>query len=1033
MSNIPPITDFLPIALRAYTGPTFTILPDPNKPPRKERKLALPASDFTLIFDTETMSDAAQALRFGTYQFRCGEELDEAGIFYDPEGVLPSELDVISLHAASHGLKLRTRTEFVDEVFFQRAYMLRATIVGFNLPFDISRIAIGHGTAKTPLAQDKAPMRGAFTFKLSEQKIWPNIRVKHLSRRSALIAFSAPMRQKDGRGHRNRGLAIPVRRGHFIDVKTLASALFARSFSLEGLGKFLEVENPKIEFDDFDGPVTDEMVGYAVGDVQTTWECYAELQRRFAKLGFTRTIPEKIYSEASIGKGYLREMGVRPWRDVQPEFPRHLLAKIMGSYFGGRSEVRIRREMRQVILCDFLSMYPTVCTLMNLWRFVKAEGVTWRDSTSETKALLQAIDLPALQAKPIWLGLTTLVRVQAAGEVFPVRASYRGEAQTTIGANHLTSATPLWFTLADCIAAKLLSGKSPKVLEAITFAAGKPQEGLRPIDIAGNPDYHIEPYEDDFFKRLIELRKATQALKPGATGDELDSLDTEQNALKIAANSVSYGIYIEVNVDSRASKSKTTVHSSTCEPFSIETDKSEMPGSYFHPLLGTLITGAARLMLAIAETLTIERGLEWAFCDTDSIAIAKPVVLEPAEFENCVSSIVNWFEALNPYCFSGSILKVEDVNSGIQSKSPEPLYCWAISSKRYALFNLGDDEKPIMRKVSAHGLGQHLAPYPQTEAPSSIPATDKSVLGKGIERWHSDIWYQIICAALGGNPNCVPLDYHPGLSRSAISRYGATTPELLKWFSKFNGPKLYRHQVKPFGFLLAMMAKRDWPLAGAVDRGTRSKPSKRLEIRPIAPFDKCNAKAVSGAFDRISGDPISSEALKTYAEALAQYHIQPESKFLNGDYWDQGTTKRRHIGAGHIVHIGKESNDWQRQAVLGLNPDSIVEYGVSPCEIAEQLRAFIADFGEPSAARLLGFPKARLNTIMAVGNAKSLKAMSATVAIRLPQARILARKQAGERADSLSQICEMVRRKGLRATARALLIDPSNLRRKLDS
>jgi hypothetical protein len=31
--------------------------------------------------------------------------------------------------------------------------------------------------------------------------------------------------------------------------------------------------------------------------------------------------------------------------------------------------------------CDFLSMYPTVCTLMRLWQFVIAKGITWREST----------------------------------------------------------------------------------------------------------------------------------------------------------------------------------------------------------------------------------------------------------------------------------------------------------------------------------------------------------------------------------------------------------------------------------------------------------------------------------------------------------------------------------------------------------------------------------------------------------------------------------------------------------------------------
>ena len=60
--------------------------------------------------------------------------------------------------------------------------------------------------------------------------------------------------------------------------------------------------------------------------------------------------------------------------------------------------------------------------------------------------------------------------------------------------------------------------------------------------------------------------------------------------------------------------------------------KIEEPGKFFHPLLATLITGAARLMLAIAESLCFEKDLDWAFCDTDSMAIAKPRETGEAEF-----------------------------------------------------------------------------------------------------------------------------------------------------------------------------------------------------------------------------------------------------------------------------------------------------------------------------------------------------------------------------------------------------------------
>jgi hypothetical protein len=52
-------------------------------------------------------------------------------------------------------------TAFVDDVFYGLAYDLRATIVGFNLPFDLSRLAVRHGPARSK-------MRGGFTFQLSE-------------------------------------------------------------------------------------------------------------------------------------------------------------------------------------------------------------------------------------------------------------------------------------------------------------------------------------------------------------------------------------------------------------------------------------------------------------------------------------------------------------------------------------------------------------------------------------------------------------------------------------------------------------------------------------------------------------------------------------------------------------------------------------------------------------------------------------------------------------------------------------------------
>ena len=1029
--SAPEITDRLPVSLRAYAAPQFSAVPDAEKPTAKAKRPVAPASSWSLIFDRETTAHPGQALRFGAYQFRNGDKLDEAGIFYDPDGVTPDELETLCNHAIANGLELRTRESFVDDVFFKRAFDLRATIVGFNLPFDISRLAISHATARTPVDSMASAMHGGFTFKLSAQKIYPNVRVKHLSQRTALISFAATMQQLDARGQRKRELLTPTRRGHFIDVKTLAGALFARGLSLASLSVFLKVENPKLDFEDFDGPITDDMARYAVRDVQATWECYREVMGRVTKLGLSRTIPEKIYSEASIGKGYLKEMGVRRWRKCQPDCPRDLLAKIMGSYFGGRSEIHIRREVRQVILCDFLSMYPTVCTLMGLWKFVIADGMTWRDTTNESRDFLEIVDLEMLQLRPTWAQLATLVRVLPDADIFPVRAEYAGEGQSTIGANYLTSTVPLWFTLADCIAAKLLSGKAPKVVEAISFAPGTVQPDLRTIEISGNPEYCVDPNATDFFKRIIELRQSVKVQRDAAAGAERDELETEQNALKIAANSTSYGIFIEVNVETGAKPKPTTVHSSTCEPFSFKTDKSEMPGTFFHPLLGTLITGAARLMLATAERLVVDQGLDWSFCDTDSIAIAKPEAMPADQFAECTRAVVDWFAALNPYGFDGSILQVEKVNNALGTKEAEPLYCWAMSSKRYALFNRAASGEPILRKVSAHGLGHLRAPYGDDDAPSNMPTPHESVLGKGIERWHCDLWHQIVSAALAGHPDQVRLDYHPTLCTTAFSRYSATTPELLRWFGTYNRELEYRDQVKPFGFLLSMTQRIDLGSQRIVSE-TSGRRRKAARLKPVAPFDRDHAKAIASAFDRDTGEAVPASSLKSYADALAQYHLQPESKFLNGNYIDRGTTLRRHVEMTATHHIGKESHDWERQAMIGLSADAEIEYGVADCdraELAQTLRSFIAECGERKAALALALSVTKLKALASGSETRGSDRLARTIAAKLPAALALRAKLSHDRHSELHRLSAAVERDGLRETARRIGIDPSNLRR----
>jgi len=429
MKTTLPQAEALTIAVRGYV----------HQPPKPQsthgRKSPDQPSEWTLVFDTETTIDVSQQLRVGVYQVYQSDDLYAAGLISDPDSLTDSDRTLIKEYADEMGLQVKTAAEFVEDIFFGIGYDLRASIIGFNLPFDLSRLAIDHCAARG------RSFRGGFSFQLSANKKRPRVQVKHLSSRAALIQFTAPPKQRSGRGMRRRKFKVGVNRGFFIDVKSIAAALTAKSHSLDSLSDFLKTPHRKEGRDDHGAPITWEYLAYAFNDVLVTWECFVELRRRYEQLGLTQTPLHKIYSEASLGKTYLKQMGIRPWRELQPDFPPELIAAILSSYFGGRAEVRIRRELRQVLYCDFLSMYPTVCTLMGLWRFVIGQRLEWQDATADVQGMLERITMADLQNPAIWPDLTVLVKVQLEADILPVRTRYDDSPSYTIGLNGLTSDT----------------------------------------------------------------------------------------------------------------------------------------------------------------------------------------------------------------------------------------------------------------------------------------------------------------------------------------------------------------------------------------------------------------------------------------------------------------------------------------------------------------------------------------------------------------------------------------------------------------
>jgi hypothetical protein len=678
-----------------------------------------------LIFDCETTTDSGQQLNFGSFQYCSLDpitlrlELIQEGLFYDDELMQrnPGGYAVLVSYAKEHGLPLISRRLFVERVFWLCAYKARAWAVGFNLPFDLSRLAVAFGEARDRY-------RGGHSLVLWDyeapdgsrrgNRYRPRIRIKAIDNKRAFIGFGGrcdadpdDLTSGDGTdGDTKEPFPFP---GHFLDLRTLAFALTNRSHSLATACTAFDIRQGKQEAEEH-GHITPDYIDYNRQDVRATGSLFEALIASYRGHPISLT-PRKAYSPASIAKAYLKAMGIVPPLKRQPDYPRELLGAAMVAFYGGRAECRIRCAPVPVVYVDFLSMYPTVNTLMGSWRHLTATRIEPQDATDQVRRLVDGVTADDCFDPAFWPQLLTLVQIEPDGEILPMRADYGEDGQWQIGINLLRADTALWYSLADVIAATLLTGQPPKILRAVQLAAVGRQAGLRPVLLAG--EIEIDPRRDDFFATLIEERRRTLGREDLAA----EAQESLRGFLKVLANSGCYGIFAQIDREELGSKREEVTIYGLGDPFQQKLSAVETPGAYSFPPLAACITGAARLMLALLERLVTDAGGHYAFCDTDSMTItASPDGGQPNTLSFAqVDRIVDRFTTLNPYnpeLVGGSILELEEWNLDPDTGERRQLYCYAISAKRYALYNL-EDGRPLLRKWSEHGLGHLLNPLDQ--------------------------------------------------------------------------------------------------------------------------------------------------------------------------------------------------------------------------------------------------------------------------------------------------------------------------------
>ncbi|MEM3573574.1 MAG: hypothetical protein QXJ62_05025 [Nitrososphaeria archaeon] len=273
--------------------------------------------DIQLILDTETTTDQYQNLTFGSCLIKTkissGFKV-EWYLFYG--NISDSDKATIEDYGKEHNINVMSVREFVENVFYPYAYKMRAEIIGFNLPFDLSRLAIDYGISRKT--------KDAFSFKLSEDVRNPRIRIQSIDQKRSFISFLKPLRKKSDKKYNYYS-------GFFVDLKTLTFALTGKSHSLESACNDFNVSRKT--HPEEHGKITKEYIDYNINDVKITAELYQSALERYKIFNLPEPV-NRLYSPASIGKAYLKKMGIKPFMEFNETFPKDVLGYVMSCYYG---------------------------------------------------------------------------------------------------------------------------------------------------------------------------------------------------------------------------------------------------------------------------------------------------------------------------------------------------------------------------------------------------------------------------------------------------------------------------------------------------------------------------------------------------------------------------------------------------------------------------------------------------------------------------------------------------------------------------
>jgi hypothetical protein len=364
---------------------------------------------------------------------------------------------------------------------------------------------------------------------------YPRILITPIDSKKQIIRLWRPWK-KNSHEWKDQGRKI-----HFLDLRTLLWALYNKSHSLRSAcdnksGPFKEQNLPQKDDHDPSGELTPGEIEHCRQDVRCTVALLNACKQEFDRHSDLDLKPWNAFSPASIAKNYLKAMGIVP-PELKFQMTNTKLAPWIQSYYGGRSECRIRHEIVPVVPVDFTSEYPSCCANLGLFEILTAARLDFVDDTAEVQQFLTTITQEKCFDRAIWRKLNFVARVIPDGDILPIRTVYNGVSHN-IGSNYLHAnpvhPEPIYIAGPDLVAAIIEQpSRIPQIQKAFRIVPSGKQPGMRAVKLRGK--VLIDPNDNsvDLFTKTIEERKRNK--------DDANLY----YGLKILANSI-YGFFVEL-------------------------------------------------------------------------------------------------------------------------------------------------------------------------------------------------------------------------------------------------------------------------------------------------------------------------------------------------------------------------------------------------------------------------------------------------------------------------------------------------------